>query len=126
MADKDEYFLELAKKEALKSQYDMRVGAVIVRKGTVVGRGFNQLRHTSKAKTEWPNSLHSEVAAILDTSRRLLSKSTIYIYRVKKDGTQGLAKPCDYCMSLIKFCSLKTIVYSTDEYYDILDVKDIS
>ena len=119
MADKDEYFLELAKKEALKSQYDMRVGAVIVRKGTVVGRGFNQLRHTSKAKTAWP-SVHAEVAAILSTSRRLLNKSTIYVCRVKKDGTQGLSKPCDYCTSMIKYVSLKKIVFTTEDYYDIL------
>ena len=121
-----DYYLELAKKEALKSTYEsQKVGAIIVRKGTVVGRGFNQLRHTNKVKTEFPNSLHAEVAAILSTSRRLLAKSTIYVYRVKKDGTQGLAKPCDYCAALIKFCSLKTIVYSTDEYYDILDSRDV-
>ena len=125
MADKDEYFLELAKKEALKSKYVMRVGAIIVRKGTVVGRGFNQLRHTSKAKTAWP-SVHAEVAAILSTSKRLLKKSTIYVYRIKKDGTQGLSKPCAYSTAMILFLSLKTIVYTTEEYYQILNTKDIT
>ena len=42
-----EYYLELAKKEAIKSVYPkQQVGAIIVRKGTVVGRGCNQKRHT--------------------------------------------------------------------------------
>ena len=124
--NKVDYYLELAKKEALKSTYPkQQVGAIIVRKGTVVGRGFNQKRHTGKVKTEYPNSLHAEVAAILDTSRRLLAKSTIYVYRIKKDGTPAMAKPCGYCVALLRYLSLKTIVYSTNECYQILNMKDV-
>ena len=114
MADKDEYFLELAKKEALKSKYGMRVGAVIVRKGTVVGRGFNQLRHTSKAKTAWPNALDAEVSAILDTPKSCLAKSTLYVCRIKKDGTPALAKPCAYCAAMIKYVSIKRVVFTNE------------
>ena len=115
MTDRDEYFLELAKKEAMKSTYTpQRVGAVIVRKGTVVGRGFNQKRHTGKVKTQWPDSLHAEAAAIIDTSRRLLAKSTIYVCRIKKDGTSAMAKPCDYCAALLKYVSVKRVVYSNE------------
>ena len=121
----EEYYLELAKKEALKSTYSkQQVGAVIVRKGTVVGRGYNQLRYVGKVKTKFPNSLHAEVAAILDTSRRLLTKSTIYVYRVKKDGTPAMAKPCSYCDAMLKFVGVKIVVYSTDEYYKIYNTKD--
>ncbi len=123
MADKDEYFLELAKKEALKSKYGMRVGAVIVRKGTVVGRGCNQLRHTSRAKTAWPSSLHAEVAAILGTPRGCLAKSTLYVCRIQKDGTPAMAKPCAYCAAMILFVAIKRVVYTNEHLsYSVLQL----
>ena len=111
-----EYYLELAKKEAIKSVYPkQQVGAIIVRKGTVVGRGCNQKRHVGKVKTEYPNSLHAEVAAIMNTSRRLLAKSTMYVYRVKKDGTPAMAKPCTYCAALLRYVGIKKVVYTNEE-----------
>ena len=110
-----DYYLELAKKEALKSTYPkQQVGAVIVRKGTVVGRGFNKIRHVGKVKTQWPDSLHAEVVAILDTNRRLLAKSTIYVYRIRKDGTPAMAKPCSYCDAMLKFVGIKIVVYTNE------------
>ena len=85
----------------------------------------NQEKHKGRfvCREDYYNLLDTvfgNCAALMD------KKSTIYVYRIKKDGTQGLSKPCGYCSALIKFVSLKTIIFTTDDYYGIVDVKDIN
>jgi deoxycytidylate deaminase len=96
-----------------------RVGAVIVSGGRVVAVGHNELRgFRCPTKKRWENSLHAEQKAIL----RLLTKgrlhhlvgATIYVSRIKADGTYGMAKPCSYCYQLIQAVGIKEIVYTTE------------
>lgn len=106
--------MALARRLSLKSTYEKyKIGAVIARKGRVVGVGFN--RH--KTHTLSPHAykyLHAEVDAALGVPVKQLKGATIYVYREKKDGTPGLARPCSSCEGFLKKHGVKTVVYTTD------------
>lgn len=83
----DEFFMKEALMEAQKA-YDINevpIGAVIVRNGEIVGRGYNQ-KETMKDAT-----LHAEISAIKDACRNLggwrLTGCTMYV----------TLEPCPMC-----------------------------
>lgn len=108
--------IHIAAKQAAKSHHQFRVGAVIVRHGTVISVGFNRVGHRSRLR-EFP-SIHAEEAAIMTVLRQRRSNqlvnATIYITRILKNNTQALAKPCPKCMNLIQAVGIKDIIFSVD------------
>ena len=106
--------MTLAQRLSMKSTYEKyKIGAVIARKGQVIGVGFN--RH--KTHTQSPHAykyLHAEVDAALGVPLKQLRGATIYVYREKKDGTYGLAKPCSSCEGFLKERGLKSMIYTSD------------
>lgn len=42
------------------------------------------------------------------------SKVNVFVYRVKKDGGKGMARPCKACEAMLKNMGIKEIYYSTD------------
>lgn len=110
-------FFELAKKLSFKSDYPPhKLGAVIVKRNSIIGIGFNKTKTHPKAKTRY-KTIHAEMAAILNTRMEDLSGCSIYIYRETKDGIPALAKPCEYCLELIKQVGIKNIYYSDTNGY---------
>lgn len=102
--------IELAKKIARNSTFNYRIGAVLTKGGRILNTGFNKVGH----KSAWKDfsSVHAEEAACnLPIS---LTGSTLYIARIKKDNSTGLAKPCINCMAMLKSLGIKKIVYTTD------------
>lgn len=82
-----------------------------------VGRNSYTKTHTMQAKaakaTGNPSRvfLHAEVAALVklkDWSRA----HKMVITRYKKDGTEGLSKPCAACMHVIRQSSIKLIQHT--------------
>lgn len=113
MNKKTDHYLNLARKEAFKStHHKTRIGAVIVNKGKIVAKGYNKLQYSRLAKSKWIGTVHAEIDAILNAPKRLLSRSSIYVYRIKKNGESGLAKPCSNCMTIIEFKKIKHVIYS--------------
>ena len=43
-----------------------------------------------------------------------IKNCTMYIVRIRKNGTLGIARPCEYCYSMLTNLSLKGIIYSVD------------
>lgn len=114
--------IRIATNQAKKSTFHRtRVGAVITKGGRIFSTGFNELRYYRKLPTKkpWDNSLHAEgkaVMRLLRTGRQTdLINASIYISRVKKDGTPGLAKPCKFCEELIRAVGIRKVFYTTDE-----------
>lgn len=109
--------LNIAKKRAKRSEFSRaKVGAVLVKGGRVIASAHNQLRYTRKAAANW-ESTHAEEMVILQVLRQpdgleKLSGSTLYISRVKKDGSLGCAKPCPNCQSLIDSLPIKKVIHS--------------
>lgn len=110
--------LNRARKEAGKSTFDRaRVGAVIVRSGRLLSSGCNQIRYSKYAARNEYESIHAEEAAIIRLMRKpnglqLLAGATIFITRIKKDGSTGLAKPCKQCQDLINAVGIKKVIHT--------------
>jgi deoxycytidylate deaminase len=105
-----------------------RMAACIVYKNDIVAFGANEAKtHPFQAKfgrNQEAVFLHAETCAIKNALRNIsaeeLSKSTLYICRVKfedfmrKKLVFGLAKPCDGCIRCIHTFGIKSVVYSLD------------
>lgn len=117
----------IAEKQAKKSLYlRARIGAVITNKHCVISSACNSVRgyKTPRGFSEedfprrWKDSLHAEQAAILKAlnsgKQADLVGSTLFVTRIKKDGSKGLAKPCKTCSELILSVGIKRVFYTTE------------
>ena len=99
----DEIYMKEALKEAYKAYEinEVPIGAVIVRNGEIVGRGFNQ-KETLKDAT-----LHSEITAIKDACNNLggwrLPGCTMYV----------TLEPCPMCAGAIVNARIERLVIGT-------------
>ena len=130
---KIEKFFKQAKKASSFSNFDKnKVGAVIVNKSKIISVGFNQLksnpiqkeynkyRNVGKRKFNVEthrNSIHAETSAILSAQKLNIdfSECSIFVYRKKKCGCQGLSRPCKSCSQLLKDVGIKNWYYTTDD-----------
>jgi tRNA(adenine34) deaminase len=101
----DEYFMKEALNEAYKA-YDINevpIGAVIVRNGEIVGRGYNQ-KETLKDAT-----LHAEIYAIKDACKNLggwrLPGCTMYV----------TLEPCSMCAGALVNARIERLVIGTND-----------
>ncbi|MCK9912055.1 tRNA adenosine(34) deaminase TadA, partial [Microbacteriaceae bacterium K1510] len=98
-------FMRLAIEEAKKAMSigEVPIGAVVVRDGEVVGRGYN-LRETRKDPT-----LHAEMIAIREACERLggwrLIGCSLYV----------TLEPCPMCAGAIVQGRIEQVVYGTDD-----------
>jgi tRNA(Arg) A34 adenosine deaminase TadA len=103
-------------KAANKSSFKHRMGAIILHKGKIISRGFNQGNKTHpNGPSDRYYSLHAEIHAISLAKNK---GDTLIVVRVKKDGKLALSKPCSGCMEAIKAAGIKCIIY-TDNKSDI-------
>nr|WP_300096301.1 tRNA adenosine(34) deaminase TadA [Sedimentibacter sp.] len=99
----DELFMKEALKEAHKAYEinEVPIGAVIVRNGEIVGRGYNQ-KETLKDAT-----LHAEISAIKDACKNLggwrLPGCTMYV----------TLEPCAMCAGALVNARIENLVVGT-------------
>jgi tRNA(Arg) A34 adenosine deaminase TadA len=99
-----------------------RMGAVIARRNKVISIGLNshktdplQLRYSRH-----PLSIckHAEIAAIknaLKADRNVdLTKASIFIARVLKNGSTAMAQPCEGCQKALKAYGINRVFWTTD------------
>lgn len=99
---------------------NFKLGAVIAKRNRVKSMGINRHR-THKlqlkfAKEKKCTCLHAEIDAIRNYiakyGRDSLSKCTLYVARVKKNGELGLAKPCEGCQRAIESYNIGKVVWT--------------
>lgn len=123
---------------ALGSDYDtIKVGAVIMYRGRIVGTGCNMLRsdphqheynrfrtfsYNSPSTPVNADSVHAEIAAIKSVPYTVAHsmrwhQARIYVYRVAPGLPlgQGMARPCDACMEAIRRLGIRHIAYTTSD-----------
>lgn len=60
-------------------------------------------------------TIHAELAAIIQCKNKSkLKGATIVVYREKKNGELGMAKPCLICQKILKDFGFKNMMYTTE------------
>ena len=105
-------WLRLALLQAEQAPHDQwRVGAALVRGGSVLSTGFNRYRN-SPAQVELGGvSYHAEEATIRKAGN--VKGATLYVARVTRSGNLGTAKPCVRCQELLMESGVHTVVWTT-------------
>lgn len=121
---------------ATETDHDLRtkLAAALVYKNDIISIGVNQLKshpfQKKFSKSEHAIFMHAEISAIVKALKNysvdIISKSTLYVARVKyMDGhnsifVDGMAKPCEGCLKAIANLGIKQVCYSTEEGYEFL------
>lgn len=108
----------LAKREAEKSNFHIRLGAVIHRKKEIISVGYNKQfincpRVPNKYK-RFPTSAHAEVSAIIN-ARTDLRGATLTVVRINRKGKLMFSLPCDFCFQYIAYVGIRNVVYINKE-----------
>ena len=100
----------LARKESEKSTMSFKLGAVITKKGKVLGSGYNVRKTHTRLGSGKFNMMHAEGAAIYSALKRGydVEGSTMYIYR----RNNNLACPCRDCQTIIRKYGIKKVIYT--------------
>lgn len=105
------------------------MGAVIIYKNHIISTGYNIDKENPVQKKynrlrgfdvdETRNTIHAEIMALnkANGANIIWSKACIFIYRERKDGKIGLARPCKACMEAIKDFGIKNIYYTGKDSY---------
>lgn len=102
--------IRIAKKEAEKSRGKFKLGAVILRKGKILSKGYNKIKTHPTFGSKVYKNLHAEGAALYNAYHRGLNVKgcTMVVYR--KNFTTS--KPCSDCLKLLKAAGIKTVYYT--------------
>lgn len=128
MTPRDSKMLEVARTLAATSRHHKaRVGAVLTDGKDVVSVGING-RKSHPLQKEFcrfddddknQHLMHAELEAIAKCRHKVgrFRDATMYVFRLKKTGVMGVARPCSGCMEALKRFGIQRMVYSTDTGY---------
>jgi len=102
-------YYKAAIEQAEKSSYKKRVGAIVVYKGKIVGRGFNKVHSTGVPRLD---GKHAEIEALKNTTAKYRKGSTVYVCRLTRNGQIAMSKPCDACITVMKKMGVKYVWYT--------------
>jgi tRNA(Arg) A34 adenosine deaminase TadA len=121
---KEQSFISILKKisQDIECVGNQTLAACVVKRNKIISFGHNKKKtHPLQNKfNKHPQAiyLHAEIDAIKNALKRLsvenLVGSTLYIVRTKKDGSEGLAKPCCGCMQAIESFNIGKVIYTTN------------
>lgn len=100
-----------------------RVGAALVRGGSLYGVSTNRYRNDPRTGPYSGVSWHAEEMLLRQCGDA--EGATLYVARVTKSGLVGLAKPCDRCTEMIIDAGLKRVVWTTPHGLDSCSVKEL-
>ena len=115
LSKKEERFLNIARTLAAKSQLHHKHGAIVVKSGRVLGRGFNKPRNhprmieTGRHAAEC--GYHAEIVAIKDAGNNV-SGAIIFVARINNDGEDLLSKPCSRCQKVLNSRKIKNVIFT--------------
>ena len=110
--------VEACIKEAKKSEYRFKMGAVIFKGNRIIGKGYNAIRSCSSIDPKYRrfnNALHCELRALLSVKnwKNLKGADMLVIKISKTTGSLSNAKPCYHCQCALQSVGIRN-VYFTD------------
>ena len=106
---KTETFKAEAILQSRKSSYKQRLGAVVVYKGGIVGKGHNKVLGTGNIRSD---GFHAEIEALNNCPASYRDGSTVYVCRINKKEEVVMAKPCHACEVKMRKMGVKYVWYS--------------
>jgi tRNA(adenine34) deaminase len=105
MPTPDELWMEHALREAARAQAsgEVPIGAVVVRDGKVIGRGWNRPTYECDA------SAHAEIIALREAGREIGN------YRLNDCELFVTLEPCAMCAGAITHARIRRLVYAADD-----------
>lgn len=102
----DEYFVELAYKQALKSTMNKKYGAILVDKNKVIGVGFNYSNRISTINKTYiyePNkyTIHAERSCILNSNVKVFKHFSYMIIVKIVNNKPVIVSSCPMCTKLL-------------------------
>lgn len=88
------------------------MGAIVVSRGQIVGKGFNKVHSTGHPRLD---GKHAELEALNNTTAKHRKDSTVFVCRLTQDGHIAMAKPCRSCYTVMKKMGVKYVWYSTND-----------
>jgi tRNA(Arg) A34 adenosine deaminase TadA len=111
-------FLNLVSHASVGSQHPRwKVAAVLVRSGTPVATAVNRARNSPAQVPVADVGYHAEHRAMRSAPGRCRG-ATMFVGRVRRDGSPGLAKPCAACVAAMALAGISTVVWTTETGYD--------
>lgn len=122
------YFIKAREVASVSDFSKTHVGCIAVYRRKIIGVGFNTdkthpvqkyyNRFRDSSETFSPK-LHTEINCMnkIKNFNINFNKVKLYIYRIRKDVSFGMARPCPSCMSAIKDLGIKDIYYTTNDLY---------
>ena len=103
--EQKEYYMKQALKEAKKAykKLEVPVGAVIVKDGKIIARGYNQ------KETKTDTTKHAEIIAIQKASQKLKA------WRLLDCEMYVTLEPCSMCAGAIINSRIKKVYYGTSD-----------
>mgnify|MGYP005860166689 CR=1 FL=1 len=102
-----------AREAAHISNHHIRVGAVITLRSVIVGAGCNSLTKTHpEFRGQYISGLHAEMQATVGARRHLFEGAVAWVYREKRDGSIGLARPCPACYNALNRVGVEKCIYT--------------
>jgi len=117
MNNRQQYYMNIASKVAMKSVMNHKHGAILVYKKEIIASGYNYYHGE--------NSVHAEVAAITKMNKkykRCLPDCELYVVRIGANDLSDMlkySKPCHNCQCFIEKKKVRQTFYSTNYHYDI-------
>ncbi len=130
MSRKKQRLGEIAKAIALSAQgvggrsgNNFRLGACITNRNHVLSASTNSYKTHRQLHRFYPYpNIHAEAGAILRLGIDQCAGCDLYVARVLKNNQLALAKPCEYCLELIKFAQIRNVYYSIRTGYERLQL----
>ena len=100
------------------------IGAVVVRGRDILSVGVNGRKshplqryyNAFRFSDERANHLmHAEIDAIVKAKEFLGDDTSIYVYRVLRNGTTAMCRPCVGCLRALKDYGIKRVFYTTGD-----------
>jgi len=112
-----------ARLEMQKSRRRIKLGAVIVRGGNIIGRGKNDAGGRSTLKGIYGSrSTHAEVAAVMSVKDpKNLRGTCIYVYR-EANRLPANARPCQACREFLQAHGIRKMYYTCESGFAVVSL----
>ena len=105
--------------EALRSEHDVKHGAVLTKQGKIINSARNQYCTLSRIKSFtvqriW--SIHAEMNVLNGIPKSVTRGCDLYVVRVTPYGNHEFmnSKPCGICSALCRKAGIRNVYYSTE------------